>query len=361
MKGSTQMSGRLLTVAVASAVAALLLAAIAGGASAATRVESASGQAESASSLTLGDILYDTDAYQIAQQKWMQKYADSLGIKMVFENQQAQGTNAPNLMDDLLAKGVDGIIFQPADANVAVPLVKQAQAKKIPVLGWAIPFGAGVTTPYVGLAESAQTFAAGKRAAKYVLKHFPGQRVRGLIVTIAGVSICKDVRMGPFEKGVKSVAPTASFVTINGAGDRNKAVTVTEDALQREKDFNIATGCNSDMAMSALQAFKSAGLGGATKKHPAHTYFYSINGTYEELRALTDPSSPLMEDLGLTPKEVAKTLIDINVKMIKGTINPFGSYTANVPDKSLTTSCAAANTFNKVEYFATKNLPCVGK
>jgi ribose transport system substrate-binding protein len=357
MKRSTKLSRRMGAAAVASALAALLLVA-----AASSKVgNSTPGQTRAASGLTIGDILYNTDAYQIAQQKQMQKYADSIGIKMVFENQQGQGTNAPNLMDDLLAKGVDGIVFQPADATVAVPLVRQAQAKKIPVLGWAIPFGTGVTTPYVGLAEKAQAFAAGKRAGQYVLKHFPGQRVRGLIVTITGVSICQDVRMGPFEKGVKAVAPKASFVTINGAGDRNKAVTVTEDALQREKDFNIATGCNSDMAMSALQAFKSAGLGGAVNKAPTHTYFYSINGTYEELRALTDKKSPLMEVLGLTPKEVAKTLIDTVVKMVKGTIAPNSSYTINVPDKPLTTNCAAANTFNKVEYFATKNLPCVGK
>ena len=310
--------------------------------------------------LVIGDILYNADAYQIAQQKQEQKYANSLGIKIVFENQEGQGTKAPNLMDDLLTRGVDGIIFQPADANVAVPLVKQAQAKHIPVLGWAIPFGAGVKTPYVGLAESAQTFAAGQRAARYVLKNFPGQPVRALIVTITAASICKTVRMGPFAKGVKSVAPSAKIVVIDGAGDRNKAVTVTEDALQREKDFNIATGCNSDMAFGALQAFKSAGLGGATNKKPAHTYFYSINGTDEELRALTDRSSPLMEVLGLTPKEISKTLIDTVLKMIKGTIPPYGSYTVNVPDKVLTPNCAAANAFNKSEYFATKNLPCVG-
>jgi ABC-type sugar transport system substrate-binding protein len=340
-----------------------LLAALASAAGAATRAAdgSASGYAKGASPLVIGDILYNNDAYQTAQQKWMQKYADSIGIKMVFENQLGQGTNAPNLMDDLLAKGVDGVIFQPADANVAVPLVQQAQGKKIPVLGWAIPFGAGVTTPYIGLAESAQAFAAGKRAAQYVLKHFPGKPVRGLIVTIQGASICQTIRMGNFEKGVKAVARKASFLVINGAGDRNKAVTVTEDALQRDKTFNIASGCNSDMAMGALQAFKSAGLGGAKNKVPAHTYFYSINGTDEELRALTDPSSPLMEDLGLTPKEVAITLIDTMVKMIRGGIDAYGSYTANVPDKALTPKCGPANAFNKTEYFATKNLPCAGK
>jgi len=134
---------------------------------------------------------------------------------------------------------------------------------------------------------------------------------------------------------------------------------VTEDALQRDKSFNIATGCNSDMAMGALQAFKSAGLGGATAKKPAHTYFYSINGTDEELKALVDKSSPLMEVLGLTPKEISQTLIDTLLKMIKGTIDPYGSYTANVPDTPLTPDCSVANAFNKEEYFAAQDLPCV--
>jgi ABC-type sugar transport system substrate-binding protein len=318
------------------------------------------GSGSGSKKLVIGDILYDTDAYQIAQQKQMQKYADSLGITMIFENQQGQGTNAPNLVDDLLARGVDGIIFQPADATVAVPLVKQAQARHIPVLGWAIPFGAGVTAPYVGLDESNSTMAAGKAAAQYVQANFPGQPVKVLIVTITGVSVCSDVRMGPFVAGVKSVAPDAQIVTVNGAGNRNTAVTVAQDALQREKDFNIATGCNSDMAMGALQAFKTAGLGAAVGKKPQHTYFYSINGTDEELRALTDQSSPLMADLGLTPLEVSKTLIDTMRQMIAGKIPATGNYTINVPDKPLTPDCTASNDFNKLEYFATADLPCVG-
>jgi ABC-type sugar transport system substrate-binding protein len=356
------MNRRVGPVAVALTAAALMLAACGSSSDGdnASTGSSGTSSAKSTKGLVIGDILYDADAYQIAQQKHMQKYADSLGIKMVFGNQKAQGTAAPNLMEDLLAKNVDGIIFQPADANVATPLVRQAQGQNIPVLGWAIPFTSDVTTPYVGLEEQEQARAAGKRAAEYVKKQFPGKPVKALIVTIAGVSICKDVRMGPFEEGVKSVAPDAKFTTINGAGDRNKAVTVTEDALQREKDFTIATGCNSDMSMGALQAFKSAGLGGATDKKPQHTYFYSINGTDEELRALTDPGSPLMEVLGLTPKEVAKTLIDTMVKMIKGQIDPKSKYTANVPDKALPADCTAANAFNRDEYLARQDLPCVG-
>jgi ABC-type sugar transport system substrate-binding protein len=179
-----------------------------------------------------------------------------------------------------------------------------------------------------------------------------------LLVTIAGASICADIRMGGFKEGVLGVAPDAKFTTVDGAGSREKAVTVSEDALQRDKGFNIATGCNSDMAFGALQAFKSAGVGGATNKKPDHTYFYSINGTDEELKALVDQSSPLMEVLGLTPKEISQTLIDTLLKMIKGTIPPYGNYVANVPDKPIPADCTAANTFNKVEYLATQNLPC---
>ncbi len=284
--------------------------------------------------------------------------ADSLGIQIVFENQLGVGTNAPNLMDDLLAKGVQGIIFQPADAAVSVPLVKEAQAKKIPVLGWAIPFGTGITAPYVGLDERAQTVGAGTRAAQWVKTNYPGKQVDVLLVTIQGASICADIRMGGFKEGVLSVAPDAKITTVDGAGSREKAVTVAEDALQRDKGFNVATGCNSDMAFGALQAFKSAGLGGATNKKPDHTYFYSINGTDEELKALVDKSSPLMEVLGLTPKEISQTLIDTLLKMIKGTIDPYGSFVLNVPDKPIPADCAAANAFNKGEYLATADLPC---
>src|SRR5258706_12473169 len=58
----------------------------------------ACGNSPSAAKKTIiGDILYNNDAYQTAQQKQMQAYADSLGIQIFFENQLVVGTNAPNL------------------------------------------------------------------------------------------------------------------------------------------------------------------------------------------------------------------------------------------------------------------------
>ena len=59
-------------------------------------------------------------------------------------------------------------------------------------------------------------------------------------------------------------------------------------------------------------------------------------------------------------KKIAKTLIDTMVQMISGKIPPYGNHTGNVPDKPLGPDCTAANEFNKSEYFATANLPCVG-
>jgi ribose transport system substrate-binding protein len=313
--------------------------------------------AQSDEKIIIGDILYNDDAYQTAQQQHMQEYADSLGIEIVFGNQLGNGSNAPNLMDDLIARGVQGIIYQPADATVSVPLVKQAQERDIPVLGWAIPFGEGVTAPYIGLDERAQTVEAGKRAAQWVLDNFEGQPVKVLIVTIAGVSICEDLRMGGFKEGVLSVAPDAGIVTVDGAGSRETAVNVTEDALQRESGFNIATGCNSDMAFGALQGFRASDLGGATDKIPDHAYFYSINGTDEELKALVDPTNPIMEVLGLTPKEIAHTLVDTLLLMMEGEIDPLGDYRIDVADQPIV-GCEAADEFNKVQYFATEDLGC---
>lgn len=329
--------------------ATMMVASAFGGASVAT--------AQDDEKIIIGDILFNDDAYQTAQQQHMQEYADSLGIEIVFGNQLGQGTNAPNLMDDLLARGAQGIIFQPADATVSVPLVLQAQERGVPVLGWAIPFGEGVTAPYIGLDERAQTVAAGERAAQWVLDNFTGQPVKVLIVTIAGVSICEDLRMGGFKEGVLSVAPDAEIVTVDGAGSRETAVTVTEDALQRQSGFNIATGCNSDMAFGALQGFRASDLGGATDKIPDHAYFYSINGTDEELKALVDPTNPIMEVLGLTPKEISQTLVDTLLLMMDGEIDPYGDSTSSVSDQSIV-GCEAADAFNKAQYFATEDLPC---
>src|SRR5260370_23119979 len=150
-------------------------------------------------------------------------------------------------------------------------------------MGWAIPLGQGITAPYVGLDERAQTVGAGTRAAWWVKSNFPGKPVDVLIVTILGASICQDIRMGGFKEGVLGVAPDAKITIVDGAGSREKAVTVAEDALQRDKSFNIVTGCNSDMAFGALQAFKAGAHGGAPHKKPDHAFVYTINATHHEL------------------------------------------------------------------------------
>jgi len=184
--------GRKTGIALLVSFAAVLLAA---GCNYSSHSDGPVAQQKANNEIVIGDILYDTDAYQIAQQKQMQAYADSLGVKMIFENQQGKGTSAPNLMDDLLAKGVDGVIFQPAMPTSRFRSFGRRKPR-CSSAGLGIPFGPGVTAPYVGLDERAETVSAGKDAAQYVLKNFPGQPVKVLIVTI---TVCRSVQICGWE------------------------------------------------------------------------------------------------------------------------------------------------------------------
>jgi len=63
-----------------------------------------------------------------------------------------------------------------------------------------------------------------------------------------------------FVDGVKSVLPDARVVaSVDGAGLKDKAVQVANDALTANPDVNIIFGINDDSALGGLQAFESQG------------------------------------------------------------------------------------------------------
>lgn len=334
-----------------------------GAAPAATSTGGAStGASSDVAGKTIGQVLFGVDAYQQSHAKYFEARAKELGLNVKTVN----GENSPQTQDkvarDLLQANVDAMIIQPPDPVAAVGTIKAIQAANIPLLIWGNGEVPGIKAPYVSLDERKETFQAGANAAKKVQETFPGKPIKMVVITIPGVAICEDFRMGQFIAGVKSVDANAEIVAQpNGSGVRAESKKVMEDVLRSGKDFNILTACNGESALGALSALEAAGRGKATgdspdTKKPVSEYIFTIDGSPAEVTKLLDPTSSVMEVLMLTPYENARRLADLVVQNMKGDLPD--TYRSGISGKLVGPNCDNANELLKREYGTT--VPCGG-
>jgi ABC-type sugar transport system substrate-binding protein len=316
-----------------------------------------SGQAAAKESRKVGQVFYSTDAYQVALEKWMKQYSKDEGIDFTVCQQALKPEPGVDCVRDWTTQKYDGIIYHAADPASAVAPTREAQQAGIPVVGLAIKPAPGVKLPFLDIDEKEQTIEAGKAAATKAKELFPGKPVSALVLDLPSLPICNELRMGGFIEGLKSVEPDANVISVDGKGDRLGARTVTADAIQSGKDFNVVTACTGEMIQGALSALESAGRGKAVGKKPTTEYVFAIDGDRKEAQQLLDPSSPVMQVMGLTPKENARKGLDLLTRLMDKELPIESEETVPLTSKLLDSDCATVNEYLQDEYLS-EPLPC---
>lgn len=301
--------------------------------------------------LKVGEVFYSTDPYQVALEKWMKRYAKERGFDFTSCNQDLKPEPGIDCVRNWVTQSYDGIIYAPVDPAAAVAPTKQAQSAGIPVIAVATKPGPGVELPFADAMEKEQTLEAGKNAAEQAKKLFPGEQVSALVLDLPNLPICKERRMGGFIEGLKSVAPDANVIAVDGKGDRAGARAVAADAIQSGKDFNVVTACTGEMIQGALSALTSAGRGKASGKKPESEYVFAIDGDRLQVEQLLDPSSPVMQVMGLVPRENAQKAIDLLMRAVNKEIAIDAAEVVPLPAQLLEPDCEAANKYLQEEYF----------
>ncbi|HEX2071374.1 MAG TPA: sugar ABC transporter substrate-binding protein [Thermoleophilaceae bacterium] len=333
--------------------AAVLLTALAAGCGSDDDTSGESGQG--GDGLRLGQVLFGVDAYQQNHEKYFVERAEELGAEVQTVNGENSQPTQDRVVRDLINAGVDAMIIQPPDPGAATGTVRAIQDADIPVIVWGNGEVQGIDpAPYIALDDREQSREAGANAARAVEEAFPGEPVRMVTITIPGVPICEDFRMGPFVEGVKSVAPDAQVVAQpDGAGVRAQSNKVMEDVIRSGDDFNLVTACNGESALGALSALERAGRGKASvgddgRKVPETEYVFTIDGSPAEVEKLTDPRSSVMEVLMLTPYENARKLAELTIRHARGRLGD--DYRDTVTGTLVGPDCAEANRLLEREY-----------
>ncbi|HEX7599533.1 MAG TPA: sugar ABC transporter substrate-binding protein [Polyangia bacterium] len=164
-----------------------------------------------------------------------------------------------NQLEDLIAKKVDAIVLNPMDGKSVVPVLKRAQAAKIPVIVVDSSVEKGNDALYVSYVGT-DNFNAGKVAGQRMVKELDGQG-SVLIVRGANGSSAGDQRVDGFKAGIEG-----SGLKVVGEQPGNwtnsVAMQVTENMLQANKKVDGLFSASDVMLDGTLQAIGDANRSG---------------------------------------------------------------------------------------------------
>ena len=180
------------------------------------------------------------------------------------------------LMDDVIAKQVDGIVLCPVDSAGVVPAIERATAAGILVSVAATGATGGGFVTYSGT----DNYEGMKMVAEYVAEalNYKGKVI--VLDGLLGASVGQDRR-----RGVDDTLAKYPDIEILGRQDaemqRAKGMQVMENLLQTHPELDAVLAANDEEALGAIEALDAAGLLGST-------VVAGFDGNAEALKAVRD-------------------------------------------------------------------------
>lgn len=191
--------------------------------------------------------------------------AKQLGFDLTVVDGQNDGGKMLNGAQNLVAKGVDGLIYV-AYFDTGKPAVRAAKAKDIPVaiadtsITGVDPQSSGYENYKVFMGPNDEQ-AGYDQAKALIAATKPGSNGKVNVFGLEG-TLGTSVNTGRVKGLKKAVAenPKAKLVGTQTAEFlRDKALNVTTNTLQANKDINAIWAANDDMSIGAIQAVKRSG------------------------------------------------------------------------------------------------------
>ena len=180
--------------------------------------------------------------------------AKDLNVKVTFEGPESEAMvdKQIDMLSAALAKKPSAIGFAALDSKAAIPLLKKAQAAKIPV----IAFDSGVDSDIPLTTTTTDNLAAAGLAADKMAELIGGEGDVAVLVHDQTSRTGIDRRDG-FLNQVKAKYPKIKVVSVQyGAGDHLKSTEVAKAVLQANPNLKGYFGANEGSAIGVLNAAK---------------------------------------------------------------------------------------------------------
>src|SRR3984957_10110520 len=231
--------------------------------------------------ITIGVSLpQDDNPFYIGMLKGIRARAAELGWDVTTVSSNEDKLKQINGVQDLVAKGVKGILISPIDAVGVNAAYDAAAAGKIPIVSLA----RGSTSPNQTIHVAMDEVQVGRDIAEWTAKKIGGKGKVAMIMGPSGAPTFRNLAQGYNE--VLSKYPDIQVVfKTDGPMTRERGLKNAEDALVANPDLKAIYAANDDLALGAMQAVLAANKNG-------QTIVTSMNGVPPALKAVKEETVP---------------------------------------------------------------------
>ncbi len=255
--------------------------------------------------ITIGVSLpQDDNPFYIGMLKGIRARAAEIGFEVATVSSNEDKLKQINGVQDLVAKGVKGILISPIDAVGVNAAYDAAAAAKIPIVSLA----RGSTSPNQTIHVAMDEVQVGRDIAEWTAKKLGGKGKIAMIMGPSGAPTFRNVAQGYNEVMAKYPLIQIVFKT-DGPLTRERGLKNAEDALVANPDLNAIYAANDDLALGAMQAVLAANKGG-------QTFVTGMNGVPPALRAVKDGGIAMTVELN--PVLWGRLGVDVLATYLKG-------------------------------------------
>lgn len=223
----------------------------------------------------------EANPFRIAETASLKAEAKKRGVKLLAANAQSQFSKQISDVQDLISKGADMLVIAPLNSDGWEPVLKQAAAKKIPIVTVDRKINAKACEDYVSFIGS-DFVEQGKRAADQMIKATGGKGKVAVLLGAPGNNVTTERTKG-FQDRVKEKAPGLKVVfKQTGEFAREKGQQVTEQLIQSKPDIDGIYAENDEMGLGAVNALKGAG------KKAGDVKIVTVDGTRNAVQGIVD-------------------------------------------------------------------------
>src|SRR5246500_247046 len=210
--------------------------------------------------ITIGvSLAQDDNPLYILMLRGIRARAEELSWDVVAVSSNEDKLKQINGVQDLIARGVRGVLISPIDAVGVSAAYDAAAQAKIPIISLARGSSSPNQTLHVAINEK----QIGAEIAEWTAKHIGGEGKVAMILGPSGAPAFRNLAEGYTDVMAKHPGIKIVFRT-EGALTRERGVKHAEDALAAHPDLKAIYNSNDDVALGAMQAVLATNRKGAT-------------------------------------------------------------------------------------------------
>jgi ribose transport system substrate-binding protein len=262
-----------------------------------------SAPAQAQQKITIGvSLAQDDNPFYIAMLRGIRARAQELGWEVVTVSANEDKVKQINGVQDLVARGVKGVLISPIDAVGVNAAYDAAKAGNIPIVSVA----RGSTSPNQTLHVAMDEKQIGRDIAEWTAKAIGDEGKVAMLLGPSGAPTFRNLGDGYAE--VMAKHPKIQIVSkSDGPLTRERGVKQTEDALVAHPDLKAIYTANDDVALGAMQAVLAANK---------NTLVTGMNGVPPALKAVKD--GKLAMTVELNPVLWGRLGVDVLAQYLKG-------------------------------------------